>query len=185
MGIGPGLPDPQMALLSADSFSNSSGNVYDYTTALLKVVSTYQGWSNASYVLSEVRNPTRTLRIAGPLGLGIVGALYILTNVSYFLVTPLEDLKHSGVTVAATFTGKIFGSSGRRIAAGFAAISSIGNIMTTTFTMSRVNQELAKEGMLPFPRFWASNWPCGSPTAAMLLVFLSSFFVIMWVPFGE
>ena len=38
--------------------------------------------SNAAYVLNEVKNPVRTLKIAGPLGLGACAVLYMLANVS-------------------------------------------------------------------------------------------------------
>lgn len=37
-----------------------------------------------NYVLNNVRNPVRTLKIAGPLGLGICAVLYLLANVAYF-----------------------------------------------------------------------------------------------------
>lgn len=51
---------------------------------MFKVLNAYAGWSNVNYVLNEVRNPVRTLKIAGPLGLGICAVLYLLANVSYF-----------------------------------------------------------------------------------------------------
>lgn len=54
-----------------------------------------------------------------------------------------------------------------------------------TFAQARVNQELAKEGVIPFPRFWASSWPFGSPSAGLLLHFVPSFIVIVAIPFGD
>ena len=57
--------------------------------------------------------------------------------------------------------------------------------MTITFAQSRVNQELAKEGVIPFPRCWASSWPCGSPSAGLLLHFVPSFIIIIAIPFGD
>ena len=57
--------------------------------------------------------------------------------------------------------------------------------MVVTFAQSRVNQELAKEGVIPFPRFWASSWPFGSPSAGLLLHFIPSFIVIVAIPFGN
>lgn len=54
-----------------------------------------------------------------------------------------------------------------------------------TFAQSRVNQELAKEGVIPFPRFWASSWPSGSPSAGLFLHFVPSFIVIVAIPFGD
>ena len=55
-----------------------------YATATFKVLFAYSGWSNANYVLNNVRNPVRTLMIAGPLGLGICATLYLLANIAYF-----------------------------------------------------------------------------------------------------
>ncbi len=67
----------------------------------------------------------------------------------------------------------------------FVALSALGNVMTITFAQSRVNQELAKEGVIPFSRFWASNWPSGSPSAGLFLHFVPSFVVIVAIPFGD
>lgn len=55
-----------------------------YATATFKVLNAYAGWSNVNYVLNNVKNPVRTLKIAGPLGLGICAVLYLLANISYF-----------------------------------------------------------------------------------------------------
>jgi len=65
------------------------------------------------------------------------------------------------------------------------AISALGNVMTVTFAQSRVNQELAKEGVIPFPKFWASSRPFGSPGPGLLLHFIPSFIVIVAIPFGD
>lgn len=65
------------------------------------------------------------------------------------------------------------------------AISAFGNIMTITFAQARVNQELAKEGIVPFPRFWASSWPRGSPAAGLILHLIPSLVVIIAIPFGD
>lgn len=51
---------------------------------MFKVLFSYAGWSNVNNVMNDVKNPIRTLKIAGPLGLAICAVLYILANVSYF-----------------------------------------------------------------------------------------------------
>lgn len=56
----------------------------------------------------------RTLKIAGPLGLSICGFLYIFANIAYFAASTPEELSKSGVTVAAAFMDKVFGSAGKR-----------------------------------------------------------------------
>jgi amino acid transporter len=57
--------------------------------------------------------------------------------------------------------------------------------MAVTFAHSRVNQELAKEGILPFSKFWASTWPMGAPSAGLLLHFIPSFIMLIAIPFGD
>jgi amino acid transporter len=57
--------------------------------------------------------------------------------------------------------------------------------MAVTFAHSRVNQELAKEGVLPYSKFWASTWPNGAPTAGLLLHFIPSFIMLAAIPFGD
>jgi amino acid transporter len=64
--------------------------VYDYAVALLKIMQTYYGWSYSAYVLNEIKDPVRTLKKAGPIGLGIVGVLYILANPYFTVGTPKE-----------------------------------------------------------------------------------------------
>jgi L-type amino acid transporter 9 len=56
---------------------------------MFKILFSYSGWQNVNYVLNDVKNPVRTLKIAGPLGLGITSALYILANISYFACVDL------------------------------------------------------------------------------------------------
>jgi amino acid transporter len=177
------VPDPMASF--RDPFAGSSSSSYDYALALLKVIATYYGWSYPAYVLNEVKDPVRTLKRAGPLGLGTVGLLYLLANVAYFSAATPKEIGDSGVTVAALFLGKVFGDGARRVAAAFVSLSALGNIMTHSFSLARVDQELAKEGMLPFPAFWASNWPTGAPSAALLLVFITTFIQILVIPFGK
>ena len=55
-----------------------------YATATFKVLNAYAGWSNINYVLNEVKDPVRTLKIAGPLGLGCCAVFYIFANIAYF-----------------------------------------------------------------------------------------------------
>ncbi|RMZ78328.1 hypothetical protein DV738_g3885, partial [Chaetothyriales sp. CBS 135597] len=177
------IEDPHANFHDAFSGSVKSGNVY--ATALFKVLNSYAGWSNAAYVLNEVRNPVRTLKIAGPLGLATCGTLYILANVAYFSAATPEELSSSGITVGSFFMLKVFGTAAQKALSVLIAISALGNVMTVTFAQARVNQELAKEGVIPFPKFWASSWPFGSPSAGLFLHFIPSFIVIVAIPFGD
>ncbi|OJJ38057.1 hypothetical protein ASPWEDRAFT_309158 [Aspergillus wentii DTO 134E9] len=166
-------------------FAGSSSSVYDYSNALFKIIATYQGWTNAGYVLDEVKNPRRTLKMAGVLGVGSVGILYILVNMAYYAVCTPEELSQTGVTVVALFIGKVFGETMQWCTALLAATSTFATLLTGSFTMSRVIQSLAKEGVLPFTSFFAGSAPSGSPNGAFLALFATSAAMIILMPFGE
>ncbi|KIM96755.1 hypothetical protein OIDMADRAFT_131189 [Oidiodendron maius Zn] len=172
------------------NFSNiwagSSNQPYDYATALLKVLYCFRGYSTANQVLSEVRNPVRTLRIAAPLALSLVSASYILANIAYFLAVEQEDFRNSGVVVAGHFFRNIFGDIiGERVLPCFIIISAFGNIAATSFAQARVNQELGKDGLLPFSNFWKSSSQWNTPAAGLFLHWAVSVLVIIVPPPGE
>lgn len=183
LGDLPQIPQPGSSL--RDPFAGSPTNVSNYTTALFKILASYQGWTNAAYVLDEVKDPRRTLRIAGIVGVGAVGGLYLLTNLAYFIVATPEEISQTGVTVVALLIGKVFGDTMMWVAAILAALSSLGNLLTASFTMSRVVRQFAQEGILPGGDFFASTTASGSPSWAFALVFLSSTVMIVFVPFGR
>ncbi|KAF9052140.1 amino acid transporter [Panaeolus papilionaceus] len=177
------IKDPHANFRNAFAGSSHSGN--DYATATFKVLFAYTGWSNVNYVMNEVKNPIRTLKIAGPLGLCICAALYLLANIAYFAAATKDEIRHSGVTVAALFFGKVFGNTAQKALSAIVALSALGNVITITYTAARVNQELAKEGVpLPFGnRFWASNWPTGkSPLPGLIIHLIPSVIVIIAPP---
>jgi amino acid transporter len=144
------------------------GGAYAYCTALLRIVYSYKGWENANYVLGEIKNPRKTLTIAAPLAVGGVTILYVLANVAYFAAIPKSDLANSEVIVAGLFFKNVFGdSAGARSLPAFVALSNLGNVLAVSFAHARLNQEFAKEGLLPWSRFWASNKPLNAPATAV------------------
>ncbi|KAH8082805.1 amino acid transporter [Cristinia sonorae] len=177
------IEDPHKNFRNA--FAGSSHSSNDYATATFKVLNAYAGWSNVNYVLNNVKNPVRTLKIAGPLGLGICAVLYLLANIAYFSAASKEQILKGGVTVASLFFGNVFGKRAQKALSVFVALSALGNVITVTFAAARINQELAKEGIpLPFgSRFWASNWPTGkSPLPGLIIHLIPSVIVIIAPP---
>ncbi|KAJ8514783.1 hypothetical protein ONZ45_g7728 [Pleurotus djamor] len=177
-----------------NAFAGSSHSSNDYATATFKVLNAYAGWSNVNYVLNDVKNPVRTLKIAGPLGLGICAILYLLANVAYFAAATKEEITHSGVTVASLFFRKVFGVQAQRALSVFVALSALGSFPLSCLPLSanfahrileRYHSELAKAGIpLPFGnKFWASNWPTGkSPLPGLIIHLIPSIVVIIAPP---
>lgn len=183
------IPDHHLSTAQrnfSNLFSGSSTQPYDYATALLKILYCFRGYSTANQVLSEVRNPIPTLRLAAPVALSLVSIGYILANISYFLVVSKDDFRSSGVVIAGHFFKNIFGEViGENVLPLFIIISAFGNIAATSFAQARVNQELGRDGLLPFSRFFAGKNEWDSPTPGLFLHWLVSVLVIVVPPPGE
>lgn len=106
------------------------------STSLFKVFYSYAGLNNINNVLSEVHNPIQTIKTVCPSALLTAGGLYLLANLSYLLVIPFEDIKHSGELVGALLFERLFGDSIGRVLFPLAiAISAAGNVMVVTFAL--------------------------------------------------
>jgi amino acid transporter len=73
---------------------------------------------------------------------------YILANVAYFLVLPL-DVINSTNTVAVHFGSKVFGPIGSLVLALIVSASCFGALNSSTFTSSRLVYVAGKEGYIP------------------------------------
>lgn len=165
------VPNPRNFDNAFDTWTGDGfggGGAYAYCTALLRIIYSYKGWENANYVVGELKHPRKTLAIAAPLAVGGVTILYVLANVAYFAAIPKEELANSEAIVAGVFFKNIFGeSAGARSLPAFVALSNLGNVLAVSFAHARLNQEFAKEGLLPWSRFWASNKPFNAPATAV------------------
>lgn len=176
-------PDNFTSMLQNDGFGGSS---YSYAVALLRVFFTYRGWENANFVMGQIKNPARTLPIAGPLAIGLVTLLYLLCNVAYFAVIPKDLIAHSGTIVAGHFFRILFGNSAAaRILPIFIALSNIGNVLVVSYAYGYMNLELAKHQLLPFSSFFSSLKPFNSPFAGLGLHWLVSAIVLIVPPPGQ
>ncbi|KAJ5108112.1 hypothetical protein N7456_004787 [Penicillium angulare] len=152
------------------------------STALFKVVYSYAGLSNVNNVLGEVQDPVGTLKTVCPAALLTAGGLYFLANLSYLLVIPLDEIKRGGELVAALLFERLFGDVGRTFFPLAIAISAAGNVMVVTFALARVNQEIARQGFLPFQGFLSSSRPFNTPLGGLIVHYVPSILVIALPP---
>ncbi|KAJ2983821.1 hypothetical protein NQ176_g415 [Zarea fungicola] len=144
-----------------------NASAYGIVTALYNVIWSYVGYSNANYALSETRNPTRTLKLAAPIAIGTVSILYMLANISYFAAVSKAEMLEAKRLVAASLFRNMYGESAERALSVFVALSAFGNVLSVIFSQGRLVQELGREGVLPFSKFWASNRPFNAPLAGL------------------
>ncbi|CZR59546.1 probable low-affinity methionine permease [Phialocephala subalpina] len=159
------------------------------STAIFKVSYSYAGLQNLNNVLNEVKDPVKTLKTVAPAALFTACGLYLLVNFAYFVVVPLEEVKESGELIAALFFERVFGENfGRTVLPLAIAVSAAGNVMVVTFTLARLNQEIARQGFLPlgsWTDFFSSSKPFGAPMGGLIVHYIPSFLVIAIPPRGD
>lgn len=99
-------------------------------------------------MVGEFRHPTRDLPRVIHSAMPVVILCYVLANVAYFLVLPLESINATN-TVAVMFGDKVFGHVGSLIFALVVSASCLGALNSSTFTSSRLIYAAGKEGYLP------------------------------------
>lgn len=170
-------------LFSNDGFG---GSPYEISVALLRVSFSYRGWETCNMVMGEVRNPARTVAIAGIMAISIITLLYLLCSIAYFMVVPKDEIASSGATIAGIFLLKVFGeSAASRLLPLFICLSNLGNILVVCYAASRVTQELGKHNILPFSRYISSQKPWNTPIVGLAIHASMNAFTILALPPGE
>ncbi|KAF2747233.1 amino acid transporter [Sporormia fimetaria CBS 119925] len=143
----------------SNAFTDVHSDVDRYVQGTLAILYAYNGYNQANYVLCEINRPRKTLVKGIVIAVSIVCVLYMLVNLSYMIVVRKEDqLNELGPEVALQFLINIMGTRhGPRVFAAFTTVNSLGNIIGMTFAASRVKQEIAKEGVIPFAKFFGEN----------------------------
>ena len=168
-----------------NAFSGTTGSAYGVVTALYNVIWSYIGYSNANYAMSEMKDPVRTIKLAAPIAIICVGIMYMLANIAYFAAVPQEEIASSGRILAASFFRNVFGPKAERALSVFVALSAFGNVMSVIFSQGRLVQELGREGVLPFSRFWASNRPFNAPLPGLMEHWIVTCITIIAPPAGD
>jgi amino acid transporter len=89
--------------------------------------------------MNEVRNPIRTLKSVSVTALITACIMYLLVNVAYFIVVPLDEIKDSQELIAALFFERCFGPrTGKTLLPLAVALSGAGNVMVVTFALVSV-----------------------------------------------
>jgi basic amino acid/polyamine antiporter, APA family len=81
-------------------------NISLIATALIAIMWTYDGWADLAFMGGEVRNPGRTLPLALILGTSGIVVIYLLLNVAYMYLVPLNQMARSPL-IAATAAERI------------------------------------------------------------------------------
>ncbi|MBU3678974.1 MAG: amino acid permease [Candidatus Kapabacteria bacterium] len=134
-------------------------------------------WNNITFAASEVKSPERTIPRALIMGVALVTALYLLTNLAYISVMPIGGSPDAPTSlgrgiafatndrVGAAAADVIFGPSGGLIMAVLIMISTFGCNNGIILSGSRAYYAMANDGM--FFRKAATLNRNGAPAASL------------------
>src|SRR6266550_6507335 len=146
-----------------------------FGAALVPVLFTYGGWQQTNFIAEEIIEPERNLPRALVLGVTIVVAVYLLTNLAYLRVLGHAGLAASTAPAADTMKAVLGPAGGKIIAAGI-ALSTFGFLNLVILVTPRVLQAMAADGVF-FRRFAVLHPVYQTPTAA--IVALAAFAIVL------
>ncbi|EIE91565.1 hypothetical protein RO3G_16276 [Rhizopus delemar RA 99-880] len=166
------------------SFYGTSNSIGPYASALYYVMNSYSGWHNLNYILDE--DPIKNLPKASSAAILSTATLYILTNIAYLVVLPLDTMKSSEFIVAAAFFTRSLGENFvSTVLPLFIGLSAFGCGAAINFSAGRVIMEVSRQGLLPYGHLFGKVNPrFKSPVNAYLLQYILSILFIFGPPPG-
>lgn len=133
--------------------------VVAFGAALIGSLFSSDAWNNVTFAAAEVKNPQRNLPLALMMGTGLVSLLYVLANVGYLNVLPIQGDPNGASAVARGIAHAtedrvataamdvIFGASGATIMAVAILISTFGCNNGLILAGARVYYAMARDGL--------------------------------------
>ena len=172
-----------------------SFSIAAFGLALVSVLWVYDGWADVSFVAGEVKDPRRNLPRVLIFGTASIILIYLLANLAYLAVLPVEEIRRSPL-VAADVAAVLIGSPGVVFVSAVVMISTFGTLNAVMITGPRVIFATAADGMLfkplarVHPRYGTPHVSIAAVTAiGVVFVLLGTFeqladaFVTAIVPF--
>jgi basic amino acid/polyamine antiporter, APA family len=113
---------------------------------LIAALWAYDGWSDLTMVAAEVKNPTRNLPFALIGGVGIVGVLYVATNLAIQYLLPAGVIANSPRPAVAAMSIAA-GKWGAGLVSVAMAISILVTLNGTTMSGARIPFAAARDGL--------------------------------------
>ncbi len=136
---------------------NKDGSVESYITvaamgaiaaAMVGSIFSSDAWNNVTFIAGEIVNPKRNIGLSLFLGTFIVTVIYVLTNVMYTAVLPLQDIASAAKErVAVEASQVIFGGIGTTVIAIMIMISTFGCNNGLILSGARVYYTMANDGL--------------------------------------
>ena len=136
-----GLAVTSSAIPAVSSTSNPEGS---YGLAMVFVLLTYGGWSEAAYLAAEIQDVQRNMARVLVGSIGAIALVFLLVNFAYLKGLGLNAIANSEA-VAADLMRQVLGEKGAQFISLLIAVSTLGAIQGTIFTGARTNYALGQD----------------------------------------
>ncbi|MGC2548419.1 MAG: APC family permease, partial [Silvibacterium sp.] len=140
---------PAMLAVPQGAFHLNGGFFEGLGAATLLAIYDYWGYDNITFLGGEVRDPGRTIPRAVLWSIAIVGALYIVMNVSVLGVIPVRELTQAGAArfaVVAVLMERTFGATAAKVLALLVMWTAFASVFSLLLGYSRVPYAAALDG---------------------------------------
>lgn len=104
----------------------------------------YDGWNNITFIAGEIKNPQKNIPKSLLLGLSVCILVYLLINLAYLLVLPIDEV--AGSSMVATDAAKVVvGPWGAGLIALMVILSTFGTTNGNVMATARVSFAMAQE----------------------------------------
>ena len=159
-------------------YAGATGGVVGFMAALVAALWAYDGWNDLNMVSGEIRNPGRSIPVALIAGVGIVAALYMLTNAAVQYVLPAASIAASP-RPASEATAIAVGLWGAAVVSAGMALSMLVTLNGTIMSGARVPFAMARDGY--FFKAMAEVHPrFHTPSVALMVQLLLSAFLLLF-----
>jgi len=187
----------EVILFESQAGATSGSLLSAFGLAMIGVLWSYGGWQHASFVAGEAKDARRMVPRAMILGAIVVSVVYLLANVAYLFLLPVETIA-SSQSLAADAISTILPFGGVLIAV-LIAMSTFGTLGIYTLSAPRIYYAMARDGLFfkklayVHPRFRTPIYAIlvQSVWAVILLLFWGTFedlitYVVFtdWIFFG-
>lgn len=132
------------------SLGVAAGSVFGLIVALCVAQSgsmfSADAWHDVTFIAAEVRDPHRNLPRAMAIGVSVVIGLYLLANIAYLVVLPLDQIQHApSDRVATAVLEHIFPGYGPVLMAIAIMISTFGCVNSLVLSGARAYWAMARD----------------------------------------
>ena len=169
--------------------------VIAFGAALVGSLFSSDAWNNVTFAAAEVQNPKRNLPLALVLGTGLVTLLYVLANVGYLNVLPMQGDVQGATAVARGIANAtqdrvataalevVFGNAGATIMAIAILVSTFGCNNGLILAGARVYYAMARDGLF-FRRVGTLN-ARSVPAAGLIVQSIWTAFLCLTGSYGQ